>query len=60
MEVLTEASEIHKHCYHPFGGVLSMVIPDGHVVQKCCKCPNTRTVHASHVPEHDMHKRRVS
>lgn len=26
-----------------------MVIPDGHVTQKCCRCPATQVVHKDHI-----------
>lgn len=38
----------HDHCWHAYQGAIWMVIPDGHVVQKCCKCPETRLVHIDH------------
>ena len=38
----------HKHCWHDYRGAIWMVIPDGHIVQKCCKCPKTRVIHAEH------------
>lgn len=38
----------HLHCWHAYRGAIFMVIPDGHMVQKCCKCPATRTVHVEH------------
>ena len=38
----------HKHCYHASTKPIMMVIPDGHVVQKCCKCESVRTVHGAH------------
>lgn len=37
------------HCFHPFRGPLLMVVQDGHVVVKCCKCPETKTEHADHL-----------
>lgn len=36
------------HCFHIVRGPWWMVVPDGHVLEKCCKCPRTRTVHAEH------------
>lgn len=39
----------HEHCWHMHRGPIWMVIPDGHVVQKCCKCPHTRTIHSDHM-----------
>lgn len=37
-----------SHCWHHYRGAILMVIPDGHVVQECCKCHQHRTVHAEH------------
>jgi hypothetical protein len=34
-----------------------MVIPDGHIVQECCKCKSHRTVHVDHVFEHGRYGR---
>lgn len=42
---------MHECCYHRFTGPLLRIVPDGHVVQKCCKCDNTRTVHRDHLHE---------
>lgn len=36
------------HCWHAKRGPIMMVIPDGHIVQECCKCHRTQTVHADH------------
>jgi hypothetical protein len=41
-----------NHCYHVYRGPISMVVPDGHVVEKCCKCGLTTTVYAEHLTEH--------
>lgn len=38
----------HEHCFHLFRGVFHMVLPDGHVLEKCCKCQQTRVIHAEH------------
>lgn len=38
----------HEHCFHAYRGVLHMVVPDGHVVLKCCKCPEMKTEHREH------------
>jgi hypothetical protein len=38
----------HEHCYHAFTGPIWMVVPPGHVVQKCCKCESVRTIHVDH------------
>lgn len=37
------------HCWHAYQGMIHMVVPNGHVLQKCCHCEATRTVHADHV-----------
>lgn len=44
----------HQHCYHAYHGPIWMVIPDGHIVQKCCKCEATRLVHIDHA--HGQHR----
>lgn len=41
----------HEHCWHLHRGPLMMVLRDGHVVQNCCKCQATRTVHGEHAHE---------
>ena len=41
----------HEHCWHMHRGPIWMVVPDGHVVQKCCKCPHTRTIHGDHMSD---------
>lgn len=46
-----------NHCYHNFRGPIWMVIPDGHVVQKCCKCNDTIVVHIEHTNEYRRHKK---
>jgi len=38
----------HEHCWHVYSGPIHMVIPNGHIVQQCCKCESTRTVHVDH------------
>lgn len=38
----------HEHCWHLFRGPLMMVMPDGHVAEKCCECQAMRTIHAGH------------
>lgn len=38
----------HDHCWHQYRGPILMVIPDGHTIQNCCKCPETRTIHIDH------------
>jgi hypothetical protein len=37
------------HCWHIHQGPLMMVIPDGHMVQSCCKCKSLRTIHCEHI-----------
>jgi len=41
----------HTHCWHLFRGALLMVVPDGHIVEKCCKCTATRSLHRDHAHE---------
>lgn len=36
------------HCWHAKRGAIWMVVKDGHVIQECCRCPATRSVHADH------------
>lgn len=38
----------HQHCYHISTKPIMMVVPDGYVVQKCCKCESVRTIHSAH------------
>ena len=45
--------ESHDHCYHKLRGVIHMVIPDGHIIQKCCKCEEIRVIHIDHMHEVD-------
>jgi hypothetical protein len=42
----------HDHCWHAYRGPIWMVIPDGHVLEKCCKCETTRLIHIDHLHEH--------
>jgi hypothetical protein len=42
------APPAHEHCMHPYRGVLHMVVPDGHVVIKCCECDHMETKHGDH------------
>lgn len=44
----------HSHCWHIFRGPIWMVVPDGHIVQQCCECQTSRTIHADHA-----HDRRI-
>lgn len=41
-------SECAKHCWHAYQGAYHMVLKDGHILQKCCRCPATRQVHRDH------------
>lgn len=43
-----ECSHGHQHCFHDYRGPIHMVIPDGHILQKCCRCTSTRTIHVDH------------
>ena len=39
-----------NHCWHLHTGPLLMVVPEGHVVEKCCQHPEaTRLVHVDHL-----------
>lgn len=49
MKVINLNDHSHDHCWHAYCGPIWMVIPDGHTVQKCCKCPAMRTIHVDHV-----------
>lgn len=44
-----------KHCYHPNEGPLYMVLRDGYVPLRCCKCQQLTTVHRGHVHELGVH-----
>jgi hypothetical protein len=48
---ISETEPEHEHCWHDYRGAIHMVIPDGHLVQKCCKCDSYRTVHADHIAD---------
>ncbi len=39
------------HCWHVKRGAIWMVVKDGHVIQECCHCPATRSIHAEHALE---------
>lgn len=45
---ISKQEDNHEHCYHAYHGPIHMVIPDGHTVQKCCKCGTTRAIHMDH------------
>jgi hypothetical protein len=44
-----------EHCYHLYTGSFMRVLPDGHVLQKCCSCDCTRTIHRDHLWEKSKH-----
>lgn len=35
-------------CWHFYVGAIWMVVPEGHVVEQCCACGASRTVHREH------------
>ena len=37
-----------QHCWHRMRRPFMAVLKDGHVAQECCKCGDTRQVHADH------------
>ena len=39
------------HCWHRKTGAIWTVVKDGHVLQECCRCPATRTIHLDHAME---------
>ena len=39
----------HTHCWHAHRGPIMMVLKDGHILQKCCHCEETRQVHRDHL-----------
>lgn len=41
-------SPSHEHCLRRYEGVIHMVIPDGHVLLKCCKCDHAEMRHHDH------------
>lgn len=45
----------HQHCWHAYQGPIWMVLPNGHVVQKCCHCAASRTIHAEHITDDRRH-----
>jgi len=45
----TMLEERHKeHCFHLFYGAAYVSLPDGYVLEKCCLCDETRSVHIDH------------
>jgi hypothetical protein len=57
---IQDKAKNHTHCYHIYQESLMMVIPDGHVVQKCCKCECMQTVHQDHMWRKSKHSGCVS
>lgn len=43
-----------EHCYHVHHGPIWMVVPDGHVVIRCCKCGATKLEHREHLSCHPV------
>jgi hypothetical protein len=39
------------HCWHAKHGAIWMVVKDGHVIQECCRCDATRSIHRDHAME---------
>lgn len=50
----------HEHCFHAYRGAIHMVVPDGHVLEKCCKCETTRMIHVDHQFDHARQNKRVT
>lgn len=48
LRITYERSKCEQHCYHTKRGPIMMVIADGHIVEECCRCHQTRTIHADH------------
>jgi hypothetical protein len=42
------SKEVCNHCWHAFRRAFMMVLPNGYVLQECCKCHEHRTIHADH------------
>lgn len=40
--------EICDHYWHANRGAMMVCLPDGFIVQRCCKCHETRSIHADH------------
>jgi hypothetical protein len=36
------------HCFHPYEGPYMAVLPNGYVLEQCCKCEKTRQIHRAH------------
>lgn len=53
MQKLYESSHTacSDHCYHLHTGPYMRVLPNGHILQKCCHCSDTRTIHRDHAWE---------
>ena len=37
-----------RHCWHDYHGPIWMVLRDGLVIQRCCTCSASRTIHTEH------------
>ena len=48
MTIKSESQTTCNHCWHSRRGPIHMVVPDGHVVEECCRCHAHRTVHIDH------------
>jgi hypothetical protein len=40
-----------NHCWHIYRGPVWQVLPDGHSVYKCCRCPARSSFHREHAPD---------
>lgn len=38
----------HEHCWHAYSDSYMMVFKPGEILQNCCKCPKTQTIHRNH------------
>jgi len=47
----------HQHCWHAHRGPIWMVVPNGHILQDCCKCHATRLIHVDHAYGYYRHLR---
>ena len=45
---MLECDGHYAHCYHVFRGSIAIVLRDGFIAEKCCKCGAKRTIHAEH------------
>jgi hypothetical protein len=42
------------HCFHQKEGPVWMVVPDGHIVQECCRCHEIRVIHLDHAAHRNV------